>query len=219
MESNIVKKEIVDYINDLQPFVNGKLGDLQKYAYDVDLPIIDKETASFLSVLLAIKQPEEILEIGCAVGFSAMLMSKFLKENGKVTTIDRYPKMIEKAKKNFSDLGYENKISLIEGDALEVLDILVNENKSYDVIFLDAGKGQYINMLPNILKLLKKGGLLIADDLFQNGNIVKDITEIEKRQRTIHRRMNEFLKTITEDENLQSSIIPIADGVLIAVKS
>ncbi len=219
MESNIVKREIVNYINDLQPFASGKLGELQKHAYEVDIPIIDKETASFLSTLLALKEPEEILEIGCAVGFSAMLMSTYLKDNGKLTTIDRYPKMIEKAKKNFSDMGYDEKITLIEGDAIEVLEDLVKQNKTYDVIFLDAGKGQYINMLPNILKLLNKKGLLIADDLFQNGNIVKDINEIEKRQRTIHRRMNEFLKAITENEDLTSSIIPIADGVLVAVKS
>ncbi len=218
MESNIVNREIVEYINNLQPFASGELGELQKYAYEVDLPIIDKETASFLSVLLAIKKPKEILEIGCAVGFSAMLMSSFLQDGGKLTTIDRYPKMIEKAKANFLKMGYEDKISLVEGDALEVLEDLVEKNKNYDVIFLDAGKGQYINMLPNILKLMKSGSILIADDLFQNGNIVKDIDDIEKRQRTIHRRMNEFLKTVTDDETLLSSIIPIADGVLVAVK-
>ncbi len=219
MESNIVKKEIVNYINDMQSYAKGDLGQLQKYAYEVDIPIIDKETASFLSTLLALKEPEQILEIGCAIGFSSMLMAGYLKDDGKVTTIDRYPKMIEKAKKNFSEMGYNDKITLLEGDALEVLEDLVKQNKTYDVIFLDAGKGQYINMLPNILKLLNKKGLLIADDLFQNGNIVKDINEIEKRQRTIHRRMNEFLKTVTNNDELTSSIIPIADGVLIAVKN
>ncbi len=218
MKSDIVKDEIVSYINDLQPYANGELGKLQQYAYEVDLPIIDKETASFISALLAIKQPKDVLEIGCAVGFSAMLMSDYLVEDGKITTIDRYPKMIEQAKENFAKYNKQDKIQLIEGDALDILENLVKENKQYDVIFLDAGKGQYINMLPNITKLLRKDGLLIADDLFQNGNIVKDIQLIEKRQRTIHRRMNEFLKTVTDSEQYTSSIIPIADGVLIAVK-
>ncbi len=218
MKSDIVKDEIVKYINDLQPFCEGELGELQKHAYEVDLPIIDKETASFISFLVNLKKPKDVLEIGCAVGFSAMLMAKDLPEGGNVTTIDRYPMMIEKAKANFEAFGFTDKIQLIEGDALVVLEELVNDNKSYDLIFLDAGKGQYINMLPNIIKLLNKGGLLIADDLFQNGNIVKDIETIEKRQRTIHRRMNEFLKSVTENTELKSSIIPIADGVLVAVK-
>ncbi|MFV0519076.1 MAG: O-methyltransferase [Lachnospirales bacterium] len=219
MKSYIVKEEIVEYINDLQPFCEGELGELQKYAYEVDLPIIDKETASFISFLVELKKPKNILEIGCAVGFSAMMMARKLPDNGLLTTIDRYPQMIEKAKENFEKFGFSNKIKLIEGDAIDVLETLVKEEKKYDLVFLDAGKGQYINMLPNIIELLNCGGLLIADDLFQNGNIVKDINTIEKRQRTIHRRMNEFLKSVTECEELKSSIVPIADGVLVAVKS
>ncbi|MFV0439962.1 MAG: O-methyltransferase [Lachnospirales bacterium] len=217
MESHIVKKEIVDYINELQPYAKGDLGELQKYAYEVDLPIIDKETASFISTLVKMKRPKNILEIGCAVGFSAMLMASQV-EDCHITTIDRYPKMIEKAKVNFEKLGFDQKITLIEGDAIEVLENLVKENKKYDLIFLDAGKGQYINMLQSITMLLEKSGTLIADDLFQDGNIVKDIKEVERRQRTIHRRMNEFLKIITNSKEYTSSIIPIADGVLIAVK-
>lgn len=215
MKSNIVKNEIVNYINKVQPIQNDAIGGLQKYAYENDVPIIDQETAKMLGVLLELKKPKNILEIGCAIGFSSIFMTQFLDDNGKITTIDRFDVMIKQARANFEKFGVKDKIELIEGDAVEVLNSLDEE---FDVVFLDAGKGQYINMLENCIRLLKSGGLLIADDIFQNGNIVADIQSIEKRQRTIHRRMNEFIETINNDNRLNSSLIPIADGVLVAVK-
>ncbi len=215
MKSDIVKDEIVNYINRVQPIQNDEIGDLQKYAYENDVPIIDQETSRFLGTLLAMKKPERVLEIGCAIGFSSIYMTQFLSENGKITTIDRFERMIVQARANFEKFGVEDRIELIEGDAVEVLN---NLDEEYDVIFLDAGKGQYVNMLENCIRLLKSGGLLIADDIFQNGNIVADIQTIEKRQRTIHRRMNEFIELINNDTRLDSSLVPIADGVLIAVK-
>ncbi len=215
MKSDIVKDEIVNYINKVQPITNDAIGELQKYAYENDVPIIDQETARFLGVLLDMKRPKRILEIGCAIGFSSIFMTKYLADGGKITTIDRFEVMIRQARENFEKFNVQDKIELIEGDAVEVLDQL---DESFDVIFLDAGKGQYINMLENCIRLLNSGGLLIADDIFQNGKIVADIETIEKRQRTIHRRMNSFIETINNDERLNSSLIPIADGVLIAVK-
>ncbi len=217
MTSDIVKDEIVNYINRVQPISNDKIGELQKYAYEKDVPIIDQETARFLGVLLEIKKPKRILEIGCAIGFSSIFMSQYLEENGEIITIDRFDVMIRQAKENFENFGVSDKITLIEGDAVEVLEGL-DIAGSFDVIFLDAGKGQYINMLENCIRLLSSGGILIADDIFQNGKIVQDIETIEKRQRTIHRRMNEFIEKINNDERLNSSLVPIADGVLIAVK-
>ncbi len=215
MKSDIVKDEIVNYINRVQPIQNDEIGELQKYAYENDVPIIDQETSRFLGTLLAMKKPKRVLEIGCAIGFSSIYMTQFLSEDGKITTIDRFERMIVQARANFEKFGVEDKIELIEGDAVEVLN---NLDEEFDVIFLDAGKGQYVNMLENCIRLLKSGGLLIADDIFQNGNIVADIQTIEKRQRTIHRRMNEFIELINNDTRLDSSLVPIADGVLIAVK-
>ncbi len=215
MKSDIVKDEIVNYINRVQPIQNDAIGELQKYAYENDVPIIDQETARFLGTLLAMKKPQSILEIGCAIGFSSIYMTQFLAEGGKIITLDRFDVMIRQAKANFEKFGVQDKIELIEGDAVEVLENLQGE---FDVIFLDAGKGQYVNMLENCIRLLKSGGLLIADDIFQNGKIVADIDTIEKRQRTIHRRMNEFIETINNDPRLDSSLVPIADGVMLAVK-
>ncbi len=215
MKSDIVKDEIVNYINKVQPITNDAIGELQKYAYENDVPIIDQETARFLGVLLDMKRPKRILEIGCAIGFSSIFMTKYLADGGKITTIDRFEVMIRQARANFEKFNVQDKIELIEGDAVEVLEQL---DEGFDVIFLDAGKGQYVNMLENCIRLLNSGGLFIADDIFQNGKIVADIETIEKRQRTIHRRMNSFIETINNDERLNSSLIPIADGVLIAVK-
>ncbi len=213
--SQIVNRDIVNYINDVQPMCKGELGDLQKKALEKDIPIIDKETARFLSTLLSIYKPRKILEIGCAVGFSSALMSEYIGD-GHITTIDRFDIMINKAKKNFKKLNLENKITLLEGDAKEVLSKLTGE---YDVIFLDAAKGQYINIINDCLNLLKKDGIIIADDIFQNGLIVQNIEDIPKRQRTIHRRLNEFIYKMSNTEGLESSIIPIGDGILLSHKT
>lgn len=215
----VVNQTIVDYMNALQSYMDGDFGKFQEECYEKDYPIIDIETAHFLKMLIALKRPKKILEIGCAVGFSSMLMAETAKFCEEITTIDRYDIMIEKARANFAKFNKSDKINLIEGDALDVTVELVKEQKKYDFIFLDSAKGQYVNMLPTLYALLNDGGVLIADDIFQNGNIVKPIEEIEKRQRTIHRRMNEFLKILTTSEEFTTSIIPIADGVVVAVKN
>ncbi len=215
MLSHIVDLDIVKYINEHQVIDDDKLGKLQKECYELDIPIIDQETSKFLEFLLSVKKPVSILEIGTAVGFSAILMSKYLCENGQITTIDRAPRMIEKAKKNFEEFQVTNKINFLNGDAGEILKTL--EGK-FDFIFMDAGKGQYIHILPDVIRLLSKDGIIFTDDIFQNGNIVKDIEEIPKRQRTIHRRMNEYIKVMTSTKGLRTSIIPLADGILLSYK-
>lgn len=215
MEQFIVNEDIVKYINFHQPIEDSKIGALQKECYELNIPIIDIETAKFLEFLLCLKKPKKILELGTAVGFSAILMSQYLEEGGCITTIDRNPRMIERAHKNFNDFGVLDKVNFIEGDILDVIKTL---DETYDFILLDSAKGQYINIYDDVLKRLNKGGVLFVDDIFQNGNIVKDYFEIEKRQRTIHKRMNEFVSKITTDKNMKTSIIPIADGVIVSVK-
>ncbi len=215
MEEFIVNPDVVSYINKNQPIDSNKLGDLQKRCYELAVPIIDIETAKFLEFLLTLNKPTRILELGTAVGFSGILMSQYLGENGKITTIDRNPRMIEQAEKNFAEFGVCDKIEFIKGDIVDVIKTL---EEPYDFILLDSAKGQYVNIYDDVLRLLNVGGILFVDDIFQNGNIIKDIMEIEKRQRTIHRRMNEFVDKIANEECMKTSIIPIADGVIVSTK-
>ncbi len=209
----LIDNVLNNYLQNLYHMQEGKLGKIQKQAYEQNIPIIKKDVISFLAVLLSIKKPKYILEIGCAVGFSAIFMSNYLDKEGKIITIERNPSMIQEAKQNLKDLCLEDKIILLEGDAN---DILKNLDEKFDIIFMDAAKGQYINILPFIYKMLNKEGLIIADDVLQKGTIAKQKQDIEKRQRTIHYRLNNFLKEITENKNLQTTVLPIGDGVSIS---
>ncbi len=215
MEDFIVNLDVVNYINEHQPIEDSRIGELQKNCYEQDIPIIDIETAKFLEFLLTLKKPKRILELGTAVGFSAILMSQYLQEGGKITTIDRNPRMIERALKNFDDFNVNDKIEFIQGDIVDVIKTL---EEPYDFILLDSAKGQYVNIYDDVLRLLNKDAILFVDDIFQNGNIIKDIMEIEKRQRTIHRRMNEFVSKISNEPCMKTSILPLADGVIVSVK-
>lgn len=212
---SLIETKLADYLDNLMPYTDGDIGELQRKSYDEGIPIIPNDVVRFISVLLSVKKPKNILEIGCAVGFSSSFMSGFIQDDGTVTTIERYPIMIEKAKENIKNLGLTHKINLIEGDANEVLKTL---NEQYDVIFMDAGKGQYINILKDVYRLLKVGGIIIADDLLQNGDVAKDKSEIVKRQRTIHYRLNDFLYEITHNDGLDTSILTIGDGVAVCYK-
>lgn len=212
---SIIQGYLNDYINKLQPLCDGILGDIQKEAYDAGMPIIPNEVVKLISFVLSVKKPKKILEIGTAVGFSSGLMCKFIQEGGSVTTIDRYDIMIDKAKKNIERQKLKDKIKLIEGDANNILPTLED---NFDCIFMDAAKGQYINFLPECYRLLNVGGILIADDILQDGNIAKDKNEVERRQRTIHKRMNSFLWEITHNPALVTSILTVGDGVALCHK-
>lgn len=177
---------ISKYIRLIQPKYDGVLGEIQEEALSMEIPIIPHETARFLSTLLTIKRPKEVLEIGTAVAFSAGLMCRYLQPDGHVTTIDRYELMLKDARKNIKRLGLEDKIKIIQDDAANVLP---NLEGPYDFIFLDAAKGQYIQFLPQILRLMPIGGVFVADDVLQGGNIAKSRFSLERRQRTIHKRM------------------------------
>ncbi|OON96526.1 MAG: methyltransferase [Epulopiscium sp. Nele67-Bin005] len=179
-------------------------------------PIIKPEVADFLKVLLAQSKPKQILEIGTAVGYSSILMSREIPQDAHITTIERFPYMATKAKEHIKEANATEKITLLEGDAFDILKTL--QTSQYDMIFMDCAKGQYIHFLPECLRLLKKDGLLIADNVLHKGMVAKARYNIERRQRTTHKRMREFLWTITHDENLKSSVIPIGDGISLSYK-
>lgn len=208
-----------DYINNflrmIQPHYDGVLGMIEREAREADVPIIPHETARLLSVLLTMKKPKNILEVGTAVGFSAGLMTRYLEEGGKVTTIDRFEVMLKDARANIKRMGLEDKIEIIEGDAADVLPELTGP---YDVIFLDAAKGQYSAFMPHCIRLLPVGGLLLVDDVLQGGTIAKTRFSVPRRQRTIHKRLRNFLWDISHTDVLTSAIVPIGDGLAVCVK-
>jgi len=191
------------------------LHELEKYAKETNVPIIRPQMQSLLKFLLAWGKPMQVLEVGTAIGFSALLMSEYAPKGCHITTIEKYEKRIPLARENFKKAGKEQDITLIEGDATEVLAELTG---SYDMIFMDAAKGQYINFLPDILRLLKPGGLLISDNILQDGDIVESKYAIVRRNRTIHNRMREYLYALTHHEELETVILPVADGVTLSTK-
>lgn len=209
-------EEIINsFLREIQPLCSGELGQIQKKAMEENIPIISPEVVNLLGVILQIKKPSSILEIGTAIAFSASFMSQYLKPNGTITTIERFDVMKEQANQNIKKLGLENKINMIEGDAATILPTLKGH---YDIIFMDAAKAQYNIFLPECIRLLDVGGILIADDVLQNGFIAQSRFEIPRRQRTIHKRMRNFLWNISHSDILQSCIIPIGDGVAICYK-
>ncbi|MHC1746902.1 MAG: O-methyltransferase [Cellulosilyticaceae bacterium] len=179
-------------------------------------PIIKPEVADFIKVLLSVIKPKEILEIGTAVGYSSMLMSKHLEAGGHITTIERFPYMMEIAHKNITRAGLTDTIHILEGDAAEILPTLPSEK--YDVVFMDCAKGQYINFLPYCINLLKPGGVLITDNVLHKGAVAKSRYLIERRQRTTHARLREFLWSIMHTDELKSSVMPVGDGLAISYK-
>ncbi len=191
------------------------LEELEKYAKETNVPIIRPQMQSLLKFLLAWGKPMRILEVGTAIGFSALLMSEYAPKGCHITTIEKYEKRIPLAKENFRKAGKENDITLIEGDAMEVLAELSEE---FDLIFMDAAKGQYINFLPDILRLMAPGAILVSDNILQDGDIVESKYAVTRRNRTIHNRMREYLYALTHHEELETVILPVADGVTLSAK-
>ena len=191
------------------------LEELEKYSRETNVPIIRPQMQSLLKFLLAWGKPREILEVGTAIGFSALLMSEYAPQGCHITTIEKYEKRIPLARENFKKAGKEENITLLEGDATEILAELKGE---FDMIFMDAAKGQYINFMPDILRLLASGGLLVSDNILQDGDIVESKYAVTRRNRTIHNRMREYLYALTHHEELETVILPVADGVTLSVK-
>ena len=211
----IVNERIVDYINSLDKGNSPVCNAIEKEALADGVPIIRKEMGNLLKVLLLLKQPQKILEVGTAVGYSSILMSENMPQNCSITTIENYEKRIPVAKNNFKRAGKEEVITLLEGDAMDILKEL---DGTYDFIFMDAAKGQYINFLPELLRLMPAGGLLISDNVLQEGDIVESRYGVTRRNRTIHTRMREYIYTLTHAEQLETSIVPIGDGITLSVK-
>ncbi len=193
------------------PFLN----EIEKEAKETNVPIIRTQVQSLLKLLLAMRKPATILEVGCAIGFSALLMSEYGPEDCHITTIEKYEKRIPVARENFRRAGKGERITLLEGDAAEILQKLTG---AYDMIFMDAAKGQYIHFLPDVLRLLAPGGILLSDNVLQDGDILESRFAVTRRNRTIHSRMREYLYELKHHPQLETVILPVGDGVTLSVK-
>ncbi|MCM1309054.1 MAG: O-methyltransferase [Butyrivibrio sp.] len=212
---DIVNENIVSFINSFDKGESGLCRSIEKEAREALVPVIRREMGAFLKTLLALKRPRRILEIGTAVGYSALLMSESIGGDAHITTIENYAPRISAAKENFRRAGKEDVITLLEGDAAHILRELSGE---YDFIFMDAAKAQYIAILPDIIRLLERGGLLVTDNVLQEGEITKPRFGVTRRNRTIYERMREYLYEVTHCKELQTSIIPIGDGAALSVR-
>lgn len=211
----IVNERVVSFINSLNPEIDDLVYQIEREAREEEVPIVRTETRELLKVLELIQKPQRILEVGTAVGFSSIYMSQYLPEGGSITTIEKYPPRIEAAKKNFIRTGTTDRITLLEGDAADILKTLTQE---YDMIFMDAAKGQYIHFLPDVLRLLAPDGLLFSDNVLQDGDVLESRFAVTRRNRTIHSRMREYLTMLTHTPELTTSVIPIGDGVSLTMK-
>ena len=212
----IVKDRIRDYLHSLESSQGVLLDTIEKEALEAYVPIIKRETASLLRTMVAALKPARILEIGTAVGYSALLMCQAMPRECHITTIEKYGKRIPVARRNFKKAGEEGRITLLEGDA----DVLLKEleGRSFDLVFMDAAKGQYLHWLPQLLKVMPVGAVLISDNVLQDGDIVESRFAVQRRNRTIHSRMREYLHTLKHMEELETAVIPIGDGVTISTR-
>ena len=211
----IVYERLVTYINSLDKGNTAVLDQIEREALESYVPIIRKDMQSFLKLLLTVQKPMRILEVGTAVGFSAVLMAEYAPEGCKILTRENYDKRIPIAKQNFERAGKSDQITLLEGDATEVLKTL---EEPFDMIFMDAAKGQYINFMSDVLRLLKKDGVLVSDNVLQDGDIIESHFIVERRNRTIYKRMREYLYELTHRDDLVTSVLPVGDGITVSVK-
>lgn len=216
MTKSIITHDYVrDFLKEIEPAEKGLLDLLEKEAEETNVPIIPLEVKSFMTTVLEMKRPKTILEVGTAIGYSAILMSQYLDEKGKIVTIERNPKMQVRAKKNIETAKLENTIEMRQGDALDVLPTLTGQ---FDFIFIDAAKGHYHTFFDHAKRLLADGGIIMADNVLHKGMVAKDRYDIPRRQRTIHTRMRAFLEDMLNDPLYKASILPIGDGVAICYK-
>ena len=211
----IVDERMVAFINSFDKGNTPFLNEIEKFAIETEVPIIRKEMQVFLRFLLTMKKPLRILEVGTAIGFSALLMSEYAPLECQITTIEKYEPRIPIARENFKKAGKEAKITLLEGDATEILKEL---DGSYDLIFMDAAKGQYIHFMPDILRLLAVDGLLVSDNVLQDGDVIESRYAVVRRNRTIHTRMREYLYELTHHPELETCILPVGDGITLSIK-
>ena len=211
----IVDERYTTYLNSLYPELSPVLVQIQREALESFVPIIRPETVNLLQTLIRMNRPKRILEVGAAVGFSANLMAETAGDDCVITTIENYEPRIPIANANFKRTGRDKQITLLEGDAMEILPTLEGP---FDFIFMDAAKGQYINFWPEIKRLIADDGVVVTDNVLQDGDIIESRYAITRRNRTIHKRMRDYLYELTHDEDFTTTILPLGDGVSISVK-
>jgi len=211
----ITNPEVRAYLASVKPDRERKLEALYQEAIAKNIPIIKHEMEDFLRLMIVMNRPMRILEIGTAIGYSSIIMSLASDVPLQIITLEKSEKMIEQAKINIKKFGFEKNITIMQGDAVEVLKTL---EEPFDLIFMDAAKGQYMNFYEDAMRLLAEGGVLIADNVLQEGLVAKSRFAVTRRQRTIHSRMREFLRTLSNNKDLTTSILPIADGATISMK-
>lgn len=211
----IVDERMSAFIDSLDTGNTPFLNEIEREAKETNVPIIRTQMQSLMKFLLAVHKPMSILEVGCAIGFSALLMSEYAPAGCSITTIEKYEKRIPIARENFKRAGREDSITLLEGDAADILKELTG---TYDLIFMDAAKGQYIHFLPDILRLMPEGGLLVSDNVLQDGDIIESRFAVTRRNRTIHSRMRDYLYELKHHPQLETVILPVGDGVTLSVK-
>lgn len=212
----MISKERTDvFINSLDSGNSPLLDEIETESLQNYVPIIRKDMQGFLKFILAVRKPEKILEVGTATGFSALLMAENTSSDTMITTIEKYEKRIPVAKENFKRAEKENRITLLEGDANDILKELTGE---FDFIFMDAAKGQYLSFLPDVLRLLTPGGMLITDNVLQDGDVLESRYAVTRRNRTIHNRMREYLYELKNHPALDTVILTVGDGIAVSVK-
>lgn len=213
----IVNDRIVTYMHSLEEPNSKILETIEQQAHIDSVPIIRKEMESFLRVMLSVKKPKRILELGTAIGYSAILMSESIDRDAKIITIENYEKRIPIARENIVKAGKEEVITLLEGDALEIMQGL--DGEQFDFVFMDAAKAQYIYFLPEVLRLMKSGAVLITDNVLQDGDLIESKYVVRRRDRTIHKRMREYMEVVKKHPQLVTTIVPIGDGITMSVKN
>lgn len=210
----ITNLKVLEYLDIISPVNSQTVEEIRSVAKENYIPIIKRDTENLLKFVLKMQNPKSILEIGCAVGYSAIVM---LKNSGAdIVTVEKMPERVEEAKKNIKYANLEDRAKIIEGDAGEILERLVNENKKFDFIFMDAAKAQYITWLPTVKALLKDNGIIFSDNCLQEGDLLESSFAIRKRDKTIHKRMRDYIYLLLHDEDLESWIFSIGDGVLLS---
>ena len=210
----ITNLKVLEYLDIISPVNSQTVEEIRSVAKENYIPIIKRDTENLLKFVLKMQNPKSILEIGCAVGYSAIIMLE--NSDADIVTVEKMPERVEEAKKNINYANLEDRAKIIEGDAGEILERLVNENKKFDFIFMDAAKAQYITWLPTVKALLKDKGIIFSDNCLQEGDLLESSFAIRKRDKTIHKRMRDYIYLLLHDEDLESWIFSIGDGVLLS---
>ncbi len=207
---------ITSFVRSMIADDKGELGVLYRQAVEAGVPVIRPEAKEFLKTQLMMKKPKHVLEIGTAIGYSSLYMSQYLPEGADITTIELSEERAELAGKNISRFGKEALIHVICGDAAHIL--LTLSDEQYELVFVDAAKAQYIYYLPEVLRVLAPEGVIVSDNILQEGDILESHFLVEKRNRTIHDRMREYLYTITHHEQLETALLSVGDGMAVSIK-